>query len=173
MVTMVFLTTHKFNNHSSISLFLTAWLCKLARHQCTCSHFITIAYNLIPRVLSTDEVVLLTLYVCPHSWLGFCFWKPRRVFQLLTSDFRLPTSDFRLPTSDFQLPTSDFRKIQKLFFFFLPLGKLYSRRFWLSRLFHIERSWHTYRFTVVFVSGRQDLPSDARAYSLKLFITAE
>ena len=26
--------------------------------------------------------------------------------------------------------------------------------------------------TVVFVSGRQDLPSDARAYSLKLFITA-
>ena len=34
-----------------------------------------------------------------------------------------------------------------------------------SRLFHTERSWHTYRFTVVFVSGRQDLPSDARAFS--------
>ena len=47
-----------------------------------------------------------------------------------------------------------------------------------SRLFHTERSWHTYRFTVVFVSGRQYLPSDARAFSLtsselKLFIAAE
>ena len=39
----------------------------------------------------------------------------------------------------------------------------------LSRLFHTERSWHTYRFTVVFVSGRQDLPSDARAFSLTSF----
>ena len=36
-------------------------------------------------------------------------------------------------------------------------------------LFHTERSWHTYRFTVVFVSGRQDLPSDARAFSLTSF----
>ena len=46
-------------------------------------------------------------------------------------------------------------------------------------MFHTERSWHTYRFTVVIVSGRQDLPSDARAlilwllWSVKLFITAE
>ena len=38
-----------------------------------------------------------------------------------------------------------------------------------SRLFHTERSWHTYRFTVVFVSGWQDLPSDARAFSLTSF----
>ena len=40
-----------------------------------------------------------------------------------------------------------------------------------SRLFHTERSWHTYRFTVtvVFVFGRQDLPSDARAFSLTSF----
>ena len=38
-----------------------------------------------------------------------------------------------------------------------------------SRLFHTERSWHTYRFTVVFVSGRRDLPSDARAFSLTSF----
>ena len=39
-----------------------------------------------------------------------------------------------------------------------------------SRLFHTERSWHTYRFTVVFVSGQQDLPSaDARAFSLTSF----
>ena len=29
------------------------------------------------------------------------------------------------------------------------------------------------RFTVVFVSGRQDLPSDARGHSVKLFIAAE
>ena len=49
-----------------------------------------------------------------------------------------------------------------------------------SHLFHTERSWHTYRFTVVFVSGQQDLPSDARVFSLtffenyvKLFIAAE
>ena len=38
-----------------------------------------------------------------------------------------------------------------------------------SCLFHTERSWHTYRFTVVFVSGWQDLPSDARAFSLTSF----
>ena len=38
-----------------------------------------------------------------------------------------------------------------------------------SCLFHTERSWHTYRFTVVFVSGRQDLPSDARAFSFTSF----
>ena len=87
------ITTHKFNNHSSISIFLTAWLCKLTRDQRTCCHFITIAYNLIPRVLSPDEVVLLTLYVCPYSWLGFCFWKPRRVFRLPTSNFRLLISE--------------------------------------------------------------------------------
>ena len=116
-------------------------------------------------------------------------------FPLPTSHFRLPTSNFQLPTSNFQLPTSDFRLptsvamkggdrptrllpyakmllVPKTFFSLL-LGRLCSRRFWLSRLFHIERSWHTYRFTVVFVSGRQDLPSYARAYSLKLLITAE
>ena len=38
-----------------------------------------------------------------------------------------------------------------------------------SRLCHTKRSWHTYRCTVVFVSGRQDLPSDARAFSLTAF----
>ena len=38
-----------------------------------------------------------------------------------------------------------------------------------GRLFHTERSWHTYRFTVVFVSGGQNLPSDARAFSLTSF----
>ena len=38
-----------------------------------------------------------------------------------------------------------------------------------SRLFHTESSWQTYRFTVVFVSGRQDLPSVARAFSLTSF----
>ena len=40
-----------------------------------------------------------------------------------------------------------------------------------SRLFHTERSWHTYRFTMVFVSGRQDLPLDERAFSLTSFDT--
>ena len=47
-------------------------------------------------------------------------------------------------SSNFLLPTSDFQ---------LPTSSF----------------WHTYRFTVVFASGRQDLPSDSRAYSLKLF----
>ena len=88
--------------------------------------------------------------------------------------FRLPTSvtmkDGDRPTR--LLPYAKMLLVPKTFFSLL-LGRLCSRRFWLSRLFHIERSWHTYRFTVVFVSGRQDLPSDSRAYSLKLFITAE
>ena len=98
--------------------------------------------------------------------------KPRRVFRLPTSDFRLPTSNFQLPTSCFQLPTSNFRLLisdfqlqqqwkvviglhdfylmlkcclfQKRFFPLLH-GRLCSRRFWLSRIFHIERSWHRYR----------------------------
>ena len=38
-----------------------------------------------------------------------------------------------------------------------------------SRMFHTERPWHTYRFTAVIVSGRQDLPSDASAFSLTSF----
>ena len=48
-----------------------------------------------------------------------------------------------------------------------------------SRMFHTERSWHTYRFTVVIVSGRQDLPSGCKRiffdlfWSVKLFSTAE
>ena len=33
-----------------------------------------------------------------------------------------------------------------------------------SHLFHTERSWHTYQFTVVFISGRQDLLSDALVF---------
>ena len=33
-----------------------------------------------------------------------------------------------------------------------------------SRLFHTERSWHTYQFTVVFIFGWQDLLSDARVF---------
>ena len=34
------------------------------------------------------------------------------------------------------------------------------------RLFHTERSWHAYWFSAVIVSGRHDLPSDARAFFL-------
>ena len=41
--------------------------------------------------------------------------------------------------------------------------------FLLGHLFYTERSLHTYRFTVVFVSGRQDLPFDTRAFSLTSF----
>ena len=48
-----------------------------------------------------------------------------------------------------------------------------------GRLYHTEMSWNTYRFTLVFVFGRQDFPSDARALfffdlkKVKLFIAAE
>ena len=38
-----------------------------------------------------------------------------------------------------------------------------------SRSSHTERSWHTYRFTVVFVSGRQDLTPFSRASLVVLF----
>ena len=125
----------------------------------------------------------------------FCHWSPvqtgrKQLFkvQLCTHcthfvqyESRAGSSDFRLPTSVAMkggdrptrlLPYAKMLLVPKTFFPLL-LGRLCSRRFWLCRLFHNERSWHTYRFTVVFVSGRQDLPSDARAYSLKLFITAE
>ena len=34
-----------------------------------------------------------------------------------------------------------------------------------SHMFHTERSQHTYLFTVVIVSGQQDLPSDASTFS--------
>jgi len=33
-----------------------------------------------------------------------------------------------------------------------------------SLLLHTERSWHTYPFTVVFLSGRQDFPPDEKAF---------
>ena len=47
---------------------------------------------------------------------------------------------------------------------------------WMSkcefcRLFHTERSWHAYWFSAVIVSGRHDLPSDARALSSTSFET--
>ena len=32
------------------------------------------------------------------------------------------------------------------------------------RLFHTEKSWHAYWFSAVIVSGRRDLPSDARTF---------
>ena len=63
------------------------------------------------------------------------------------------------------LPYAKMLLVPITFFPLLP-GRLCSGRFWLSRLFHTEKSWRTYQFTVVFVSGRQDLPSDVRAYSL-------
>ena len=63
------------------------------------------------------------------------------------------------------LPYAKMLLVPITFFSLLP-GRLCSGRFWLSRLFHIEKSLRTYQFTVVFVSGRQDLPSDVRAYSL-------
>ena len=58
------ITTHKFNNHSSIRLFLTVWHCKLTRHQCTCCHFITIAYS---SCLFTFMTRLLFSLRCPFN----------------------------------------------------------------------------------------------------------
>ena len=42
-----------------------------------------------------------------------------------------------------------------------------------SRMFHTERSWLTYLVTVVIVSGRPDLPSDANAFALTSFVACE
>ena len=58
------ITTHKFNNHSSIRLFLTVWHCKLTRHQCTCCHFNTIAYSSCLPTFMTR--VLFSLH-CPFN----------------------------------------------------------------------------------------------------------
>ena len=58
------ITTHKLNNHSSIRLFLTVWHCKLTRHQCTCCHFITIAYS---SCLFTFMTRLLFSLRCPFN----------------------------------------------------------------------------------------------------------
>ena len=71
---------------------------------------------------------------------------PHAKMLLVTISFFLCWVDYALEGSTFSLSKCDF-----------------------SRLFHTERSWHTYRFTVAFVSGRQDLPSDARAFSLTSF----
>ena len=64
---------------------------------------------------------------------------PRKFFFLCWVDYALEGSTFSLSKCDF------------------------------SRMFHTERSWHTYRFTVAIVSGRQDLPSDTSAFSLTFF----
>ena len=71
---------------------------------------------------------------------------PHAKIRLVPISFFLCWVDYALEGSTFSLSKCDF-----------------------SRLFHTERSWHTYRFTVVFVSGRQDLPSDAIASSLTSF----
>ena len=71
---------------------------------------------------------------------------PHAKIRLVPISFFLCWVDYALEGSTFSLRNCDF-----------------------SRLFHTERSWNTYRFTVVFVYGRQDLPSDARAFSLTSF----
>ena len=71
---------------------------------------------------------------------------PHAKIRLVPISFFLCWVDYALEGSTFSLSKCDF-----------------------SRLFHTERSWHTYRFTVVFVYGRQDLPSEARAFSLTSF----
>ena len=63
---------------------------------------------------------------------------------------------------------------------YVPEGSTFSlSKFDFGRLYHTEMSWNKYRFTLVFVSGRQDFPSHARALfffdlkKVKLFIAAE
>ena len=75
---------------------------------------------------------------------------------ILTKFFFLCWVDYALEGSTFSLNKCDF-----------------------SRMFHTEMSWLTYRFTVVVLSGRQDLPSVTSAFLWSLlkrnafFITAE
>ena len=68
---------------------------------------------------------------------------PHAKMLLVPTSFFLCWVDYTLEGSTFSLSKCDF-----------------------SHLYLTERSWHTYRFTVVFVSGWQDLPSDARALFL-------
>ena len=44
-----------------------------------------------------------------------------------------------------------------------------ARQVWTWVIWCATSIWHTYRFIVAFVSGRQDLPSDERAFSLTSF----
>ena len=71
---------------------------------------------------------------------------PHAKMSLVPISFFLCWVDYALEGSTFSLSKRDF-----------------------SRLFHTERSWHTYRLNVVFDSGQQDLSSDARAFSLTSF----
>ena len=73
------------------------------------------------------------------------------------------------------LPHAKMLLVPIRFFFWRVDYALEGSMFWLSkcdfsRLFHTERSWHAYWFSVVFwISGLHDLPSDARAFSLTSF----
>ena len=58
-------------------------------------------------------------------------------------------------------------------FFLWRVDYTWRKTFWLSkcdfcRLFHTERSWHAFSAVIV-VSGRHDLPFDARAFPLTSF----
>ena len=65
-------TTRKFNNHSSITLFFTAWYCKLTRHRCTCCPFITIAYS---SCLPTFITRILFSRRCPSNACSLNYWE--------------------------------------------------------------------------------------------------
>ena len=75
---------------------------------------------------------------------------------------------FRRPAVG-RLPHAKMLLVSESFFLCWVDYALEGSTFSLSRLFHTERSWHTYRFTLVFVSGQQDLPSEAGAFSLTSF----
>ena len=93
--------------------------------------------------------------------------KPRRVFELLTSDFRLPTFNFWIPTS-----VATEKAVVGLHDFLCQNAACFNNIFcscWVDyamegstllskcdcrRLFHTERSWHTYRIKGVFLVGR-------------------
>ena len=64
--------------------------------------------------------------------------------------------------------------------FYIRSGRfcIFTEQMRFSRLFHTERSWHTYRLTLAFVSGRQDCPLMREHFlwpllNVKLFIAAE
>ena len=78
------------------------------------------------------------MFIGRPTWL-----LPHAKMLLVPTSFFLCWVDYALEGSTFSLSKCDF-----------------------SRLYHTDRSWHTHRFTVVFVSGRQDLRSDARALFL-------
>ena len=127
------------------------WFCSARSRSFTCFKMADVYYAYWSKFPSQSEAPIRFLFrdqVCFSTLLLNLMYLSifMRVATYSNKVFFLCWVDYALEGSTFSLSKCDF-----------------------SRMFHTERSWHTYRFTVVIVSGRQDLPSDASAFSLTSF----